>query len=160
MKKLIFILMFAFGLLPAQTLIEDSEISENSEEFVRVAISYELDHPTEYYRLKCDSPAYARFTGGETAFKQNISRQMKGFLDTGLYTVNGTFELILFIGKNGTLQRFQLKPEVPNGHLLERDVELALKNMNPSWTPASCNGIPVDSRIRQKINFRTESFDL
>lgn len=160
MKKLIFILMFAFGLVPAQTLMEDSEISENSEEFVRVAISYELDYPTEYYRLKCGSPVYARFTGGEGAFKENISKQMKGFLDTGLYTVNGTFELILYIGKNGSLQRFQLKPEVPNGHLLERDLELALRNMNSSWTPASCNGMPVDSRIRQKINFRTDSFDL
>lgn len=158
--RLIFILLFTGAFVQAQTLIEDSEISENSEEFVRVAISYELDHPTEYYRLKCGSPVYARFTGGESAFKQNISKQMKGFLDTGLYTVNGTFELILFIGKNGSLQRFQLKPEVTNRHLLERDVELALRKMNPSWTPATCNGIPVDSRIRQKINFRTDSFDL
>src|SRR5690606_17297448 len=160
MKKLIFILMFAFGLVPAQTLIEDSEISENSEEFVRVAISYDLINPTEFYRLKCESPAYAAFTGGENAFKEGITKSLKSFLDAGLYTVNGTFELILYIGKNGSLQRFQLKPEVPNGHLLERDLELALRNLNPSWTPASCNGMPVDSRIRQKINFRTDSFDL
>lgn len=160
MKKLIFILMFAFGLVPAQTLIEDSEISENSEEFVRVAISHDLINPTEFYRLKCESPAYAAFTGGENAFKEGITKSLKSFLDAGLYTVNGTFELIFFVGKSGELQRFQLKPEVQNGHLLLRDLELALRNMNPTWTPATCNGVPVDSRIRQKVNFRTDSFDL
>jgi hypothetical protein len=160
MKNLVLISLFVVGFMPAQTLIEDSEISENAEEFGRIAVAYDLDHPTEFYRLKCENPSYAQFSGGESAFKESLFKNMNSYLDTGIYSVNGTFEVHFFVSKTGELQRFMLKPEVPNSNLLYRDLELALRKMNPKWTPGSCNGTPVDSKLRQKVNFRTESFDI
>ena len=160
MKNFLILLLFSATLLQAQYLVEDNDISENTTEAGKIAISYDMNNPLEFYRLKCDNAVYSQFPGGENGFKQTLLKNMRSYLDTGFYSVNGTFELIINISKNGNLQRLELKPEVPNSNLLYRDIELALRKMNPKFTPATCNGSPVDSKLRQKINFRTESFDL
>jgi hypothetical protein len=160
MKKIFLFLVFAFTFSNAQYLVEDNDISENSKELGKQSISYDLNNPLEFYRLKCENVVYAQFPGGENAFKQKLFLNMKSLLDTGLYSVNGTFELVITLDKSGKTQSFQLNPEVPNSNLLKRDLETALRKMNPKFTPASCNGTPIDSKLRQKINFRTENFDL
>lgn len=160
MKNFLIFLLFSATLLQAQYLVEDNDISENTTEAGKIAISYDMNNPLEFYRLKCDNAVYSQFHGGENGFKQTLLKNMRSYLDTGFYSVNGTFELIINISKNGNLQSMELKPEVPNSNLLYRDIELALRKMNPKFTPATCNGSPVDSKLRQKINFRTESFDL
>jgi len=160
MKKIFLLLIFSFTFSNAQYSIEENDVTENTNEIGKQAIFYELNNPTEFYRLKCENPIYAQFPGGENAFRQALFKNMQSYLDTGVYFANGTFELLIFINKSGNLQSFQLKPEVPNSNLLYRDLETALRKMNPKWIPASCNGIPVDSKLRQKINFRTESFDI
>ena len=154
------LLLFSATFVQAQYLVEDNDISENTTEAGKIAISYDMNNPLEFYRLKCDNAVYSQFPGGENGFKQTLLKNMRSYLDTGFYSVNGTFELIINISKNGNLQRLELKPEVPNSNLLYRDIELALRKMNPKFTPATCNVSPVDSKLRQKINFRTESFDL
>jgi hypothetical protein len=160
MKKIFLFLVFSFKFSNAQYLVEDNDISENSKELGKQSISYDLNNPLEFYRLKCENVVYAQFPGGENAFKQKLFLNMKSLLDTGLYSVNGTFELVITLDKSGKTQSFQLNPEVPNSNLLKRDLETALRKMNPKFTPASCNGTPIDSKLRQKINFRTENFDL
>ena len=160
MKKIFLFLVFAFTFSNAQYLVEDNDISENSKELGKQSISYDLNNPLEFYRLKCENVVYAQFPGGENAFKQKLFLNMKTLLDTGFYSVNGTFELVISLDKSGKMQSFQLSPEVPNSNLLKRDLESALRKMNPKFTPASCNGVPTDSKLRQKINFRTENFDL
>jgi hypothetical protein len=160
MKKIFLFLVFAFTFSNAQYLVEDNDISENSKELGKQSIPYDLNNPLEFYRLKCENVVYAQFPGGENAFKQKLFLNMKSLLDTGLYSVNGTFELVITLDKSGKTQSFQLNPEVPNSNLLKRDLETALRKMNPKFTPASCNGTPIDSKLRQKINFRTENFDL
>lgn len=161
MKNLILILLFMGSFLAkSQYLIEDNDITENSREMVKQSIALDLNNPLEFYRLKCENPLYAQFSGGENSFKQALSKNIQNDLNSGLYSVNGTFELHLNINKSGNLQSFKLLPEVLNSNLLYRDVEIALRRMNPKFKPANCNGIPVESKLRQKINFRTDSFDL
>ena len=160
MKKLLLFFLFAFTFSSAQYLVEDNDITENRKEVGRLNISYDLNNPLESYRLKCDNPIYAQFPGGENSFKDSLFKNMKGYVDGGTYSVNGTFELLIYLNKDGNLERFQLKPEVPNSKLLYHDLEMALKKMNPKWIRATCNGVPIESRLRQKINFRTENFDI
>lgn len=160
MKKIFLFLIFAFTFSNAQYLIEDNDISESTKELGKQTVSYDLNNPLEFYRLKCDNVVYAQFPGGENAFKQKLFLNMKSDLDNSFYSVNGTFEIIISLNKMGNLQSFQLRPEVPNGNLLRRDLESALRKMNPKFTPATCNGMPIESKIRQKINFRTENFDI
>ena len=160
MKNLVFLFVFAFTFAHAQYVVEDNDITENSREMVKQTIALDLNNPLEFYRLKCENPLYAQFSGGENSFKQALSKNIQNDLNSGLYSVNGTFELQLNINKSGNLQSFKLLPEVPNSNLLYRDVEIALRRMNPKFKPATCNGIPVESKLRLKINFRTDSFDL
>ncbi len=160
MKNLVFLFVFAFTFAHAQYVVEDNDITENSREMVKQTIALDLNNPLEFYRLKCENPLYAQFSGGENSFKQALSKNIQNDLNSGLYSVNGTFELHLNINKSGNLQSFKLLPEVLNSNLLYRDVEIALRRMNPKFKPATCNGVPVESKLRLKINFRTDSFDL
>ncbi len=160
MKKLLVLFMFCCSFLNAQYLVEETDISDNTSELAKLSIYYDLNNPMEFYRLKCENAVYAQFPGGENAFKQTLFNNLQSYLDTSLYSVNGTFELILFVNKAGNLQSFQLKPEVPNSNLLYRDLELALRRMNPKWIPAKCGGAATDSKLRQKLNFRTEASDI
>ena len=160
MKNLVFLFVFAFTFAHAQYVVEDNDITENSREMVKQTIALDLNNPLEFYRLKCENPEYAQFPGGENSFKQVLCKNIQNDLNSGLYSVNGTFELHLNINKSGNLQSFKLLPEVLNSNLLYRDVEIALRRMNPKFKPATCNGIPVESKLRLKINFRTDSFDL
>ncbi|AYO56681.1 hypothetical protein CO230_00120 [Chryseobacterium sp. 6424] len=160
MKKLLLSLLFSCSFLQAQYLIDDNDITENNKEVGRVAIAYDFSNPMEFYRLKCENPTYAQYPRGENGFKDTLLLNMKGYLDTALYSVNGTFELHFTVDKTGRIKNFELKPEVPNGHLLRRDIELTLRQMNVKWNPATCNGMPIESRVRQKINFITEVFDI
>lgn len=160
MKNLVFLFVFAFTFAHAQYVVEDNDITENVREVVKQTIALDLNNPLEFYRLKCENPLYAQFSGGENSFKQALSKNIQNDLNSGLYSVNGTFELHLNINKSGNLQSFKLLPEVLNSNLLYRDVEIALRRMNPKFKPATCNGIPVESKLRLKINFRTDSFDL
>lgn len=160
MKKLFLFFLFSLTFSHAQDLIDDNDVTENRKEVGNQNVSFNVDHPLEYYRLKCDNPVYAQFSEGETIFKDTLYKNISGYIDGNSYSVNGTFEMIIYLTKDGNLERFQLKPEVPNSKWLYRDLELALKKMNPKWIPASCDGIPIESRLRQKINFRTETFDI
>ena len=160
MKNLVFLFVFAFTFAHAQYVVEDNDITENVREVVKQTIALDLNNPLEFYRLKCENPLYAQFSGGENSFKQALLKNIQNELNSGLYSVNGTFELHLNINKSGNLQSFKLLPEVQNSNLLYRDVELAMRKMNPKFKPATCNGVPVESKLRQKINFRTDSFDL
>ena len=147
MKNLVFLFVFAFTFAHAQYVVEDNDITENSREMVKQTIALDLNNPLEFYRLKCENPLYAQFSGGENSFKQALSKNIQNDLNSGLYSVNGTFELQLNINKSGNLQSFKLLPEVPNSNLLYRDVEIALRRMNPKFKPATCNGIPVEPQF-------------
>lgn len=160
MKKIFLVLILICAFSNAQNVIEDNDITENNVMIVKQTVAYDLKNPTEFYRLKCGNPTYAQFSGGEEAFKTDLGVNIKSFLNSGLYSVNGTFEVILSISKTGNLQNVLLKPEVPNSHLLQRDIELAIRKLNLKFIPAKCDDTAIDSRLRQKINFHTDAFDI
>ena len=154
---LIFILLATT--LKSQWLVEDFDVTENAAELGRVQIIAELNDPVEFYRLKCENPVYAQFSGGESALRDAVADMLHSFLSHDLYAVNGAFQLILTIGSDGQLQHMQLKPEIKNGEMLYRDLSLLFHRLKPNWLPATCDGNTVSSRIRMKINLRTEFFD-
>lgn len=161
MKNLALILLFMGSFLAkSQYLIEDNDVTENSNEFGEAQVSFDLNNPLEFYRLKCENANYAQFPGGENAFKQVLFNAMKSTVNQGNYSVNGTFEFVLNINKNGNLQKFTLKPEVPNSDVLNSDLSFMFGQMKYKWKPATCNGVETDSKLRIRVNFRTENFDL
>ncbi len=145
--------------LRAQWLAEDFDVTENAVEFGRVQIFSELEEPVEFYRLKCIDPVYAQFPGGESALREQVAQNLRSYLSHDLYSVNGTFRFIFEIDNTGNLQKFTLDPEIKNGDVLYRDLNMMFLKMKPKWQAAMCNGTAVSSKIRLKVNFRTEFFD-
>ena len=92
---------FSFGFVSAQYLVEDNDITENSKEFGRADISLDMNNPLEFYRLKCANATYAQYIGGENGFKDKLFKNLKASLSNNLYSVNGTFDFIFYIDKEG-----------------------------------------------------------
>lgn len=144
----------------AQYVIDDNDITENSFESGRSVITFDLGSPVEYYRLKCENPVYPQFSGGESGFKQELLKALKSSVNHGHYAVNGTFDFILNIDKNGNFQKLTLKPDVQNSEVLYSDLNLMFQRMKAVWEPAKCSGLPVDSRLRMRVNFSTDNVEM
>lgn len=161
MKTLYFLALLCIsGLSSAQYLIEDNDVTENVNELGRSEISFDLNQPLEFYRLKCSQATYAQFPGGENAFKEELYKTMSSTVASRHYSVNGTFEFVLNLSQDGKLKNFQLKPEVENSELLYQDLNFMFLRMQKKWIPATCDNLPVESKLRLRVNFRTDNYDI
>lgn len=163
MKKLFFLLIFSCGLFHAQDVEEMQEgffFSETSKNFFRV----DIKKPFDYYKVSScsDDAAFVRaqFPGGDAEFNRELFRYISAYVDREIYVVNGPFFLHVSINKDGKITNVDITPKVENSGMFIRDLKYAFGKIKKTWSPATCNGIPVDSRIRIKLNFNTESADL
>lgn len=157
--KYLFLLLFGVTFCNAQYLVEDSEVVLDNE-MGKSRIGFDLKNPLEFYRLKCDKPSYAQFPGGENEFKNQIFEGMMAYLDHSAYSVNGSFDFIFEINKEGSLKKFTLLPEVNNSDMLYRDLNFIVRRMKGNWQPATCSGTAVDSKMRLRVNFSSQNYDL
>lgn len=160
MKK-IFLFFVMFSVLSnAQYLVEDFDDNQSTtNEVTGVQIEFDMSNHLEHLRLKCSNSTYAEFPGGETAFKKVLFKNMMAYLTNDMYAVNGTFTFLFEIGKDGKVKSFSLLPKVTNGDILFEDINFAVKKINETWKPGTCDGIPVESKVRLKVNFKTENYD-
>ena len=162
MKKLLLLLVFGIQLLQAQDIEESQEgyfFSENTKNFFRV----EITKPYSVYRVaSCEDAKFqrAQFDGGDAAFSRELFRYISAYVDKEIYVINGPFFLHLNIGKDGKLTDLEVTPKVENSEMFLRDLKFAVKKIRKNWDPAKCNNMPVDSRLRIKLNFITESADI
>ena len=64
------------------------------------------------------------------------------------------------IDKQGKVTGLNVIPKVENSEGFLRDLKFAVRKIKKNWTPSKCNDVPVDSKIRIKLNFVTESIDV
>lgn len=163
MKKIFFLLIFAsffsFG-QEAEDLQEGYFFSESTKNFFRV----DIKKPYDYYKVSScadDLPFIrAQFEGGDATFNRELFRYISAYVDKEIYVVNGTFYLHIDIDKEGKVSGLDITPKVENSDGFLRDLKFAVKKIKKNWTPSKCNNVPVDSRIRIKLNFVTESVDV
>lgn len=163
MKKMFFLLLFCAGLFPAQDLEDLQEgfvFSETSKNFFRV----EIARPFDYYKVAgCSDQSQfirAQFPGGDAAFNRELHRYIAAYIDRDLYVVNGPFYLHVDINTAGKVTGLNITPKVENASSFLRDLRFAFNQIKTRWTPSMCDGVPVNSRIRIKLNFETETTDL
>lgn len=163
MKKLLFLMIFASVFFHAQEIEDLQEgffFSETSKNFFRV----DIKKPFDYYKVtSCDENSKfvrAQFEGGDAAFNRELFRYISAYIDKEVYVVNGTFFLRLSIDKEGKMTNLDVTPKVKNSEMFLRDLKFAVRKIKKTWTPSKCNAIPVDSKIRIKLNFVTESADV
>ena len=163
MKRLLFLLIFGSVFFQAQDIEDLQEgffFSETSKNFFRV----DIKKPYDYYKvLSCSDDAQfvrAQFEGGDATFNRELFRYISAYVDREIYFVNGTFFLNIDIDKEGKVTKLDIKPKVENSEGFLKDLKFAVRKIKKTWTPSKCNNVPVDSRIRIKLNFVTESIDV
>ena len=163
MKRLFFLLIFASVFSFAQEVEDMQEgyfFSETSKNFFRV----DIKKPYDYYQLNsCSDDSQfrrAQFEGGDAAFNRELFKYISAYVDREIYVVNGTFYINVEIDKSGKMKGLDIIPKVENSDGFSRDLKFAIKKIKKNWTPSKCNNIPVDSKIRIKMNFVTESVDV
>ncbi len=162
MKKILFLFIFSSFFLHAQEIEDLQEgyfFSENSKNFFRV----DIKKPYDYYKVaSCNDDSQfvrAQFEGGDSAFNRELFKYISAYIDKEIYVVNGTFFLNMDIDSAGKVTHLEMTPKVENSEMFLRDLIYAVKKIKKDWVPSKCNNVPVDSRIRIKMNFVTESAD-
>lgn len=163
MKRLFFLMIFATVFFQAQEIEDLQEgyfFSESSKNFFRV----DIKKPYDYYKVTscADDSQFVRaqFEGGDAAFNRELFRYISAYVDREIYVVNGTFFLQMDIDKQGKVTGLNVIPKVENSEGFLRDLKFAVRKIKKNWTPSKCNDVPVDSKIRIKLNFVTESIDV
>ena len=163
MKRLFFLLIFGSVFFQAQDLEDLQEgffFSETSKNFFRV----DIKKPYDYYKVtSCSEDSQfirAQFEGGDASFNRELFRYISAYVDKEVYVVNGTFFLHMDIDKQGKVTNLDITPKVENSEGFLRDLKFAIKKIKKNWTPSKCNNVPVDSKIRIRLNFVTESADV
>jgi hypothetical protein len=145
--------------LKAQSDVEDNDNDQSQLNYSQTTVAFSLAPNVEVFKLKCEQPTYPEFSLGPKSFKLLFEEKVLNVADNGRYAVNGPFTFTFNVDKNGKMQNFEMKPMVSNAKFLYQDLKTAFKRLKGDWKPATCDGQPVDSKIRLKVNFRTDSFD-
>ncbi|MBN9311560.1 MAG: hypothetical protein BGO40_04300 [Chryseobacterium sp. 39-10] len=162
MKRLFLISLFFSTFFSAQEIEDLQEgyfYSEGSKSFFRV----DIKKPFDYYKVaNCSDNSNfvrAQFEGGDAHFSRELFKYISSYVDKEVYVVNGDFFLHFDVDTVGNISNIEVTPKVANSEFFTKDLALALRKIKKTWTPSKCDGIPVNSKIRIKLNFVTEITD-
>jgi len=107
-------------------------------------------YPDENFKAKTRSTNPAKFPGGMAALQKLISDSLKYPQEAKERALEGTVYVTFTIDATGEVSR----PEVSEGvHYLLNEEAVRFVSAMPVWSPASKNGIPVDSSFIMPITF-------
>ncbi|MBB4807049.1 hypothetical protein HNP38_002353 [Chryseobacterium defluvii] len=136
---------------------DDSFIIENNKNLLKINIQ----EPFLQVAVKnCNDFKPAGFEGGAASYKAILTKYMYTYLNSDFYTLNGEFTFTLTIDATGKVTDIEGSPEVLNSEVFFDDMQYVVRRIKKSWTPAMCNGQPVKSEMKLKMNFSSLSADL
>ncbi|MBD8083223.1 hypothetical protein [Chryseobacterium caseinilyticum] len=162
MKSTFFIVAFVFSnlLFAQQYDLEDQEsnviISETNKNILKIAIN----DPLQVAVKNCKDFKAANVSGGVTAYTETLRRYMFNYLNSEFYVLNGDFTFTLTVNEKGKITKIEGSPKVDNSEVFFDDMKYIMRRIKNTWTPATCNGKPVSSEIKIKMNFNSVATDL
>ncbi|MBO6200448.1 MAG: hypothetical protein J6N74_02365 [Chryseobacterium sp.] len=116
------------------------------------------------YQIKdntCDRAKFQslRYPGGSDTYIKELKEKLQQNVNWNSYVVNGLFFVKLDITKDGVLSKLEAGPKVDKSEPFLNDLKEAAKKVNKTWTPAKCNGTPIDSKAILKIDFSSMTYD-
>ena len=116
------------------------------------------------YQIKdssCDPAQFKslRYPGGSDAYIKALKEKLMENVNWKTYVINGLFFVKMDVTKDGVMSRIEAGPKVANSEAFLADLKEAARKVNKTWTPAKCNGTPVDSQAILKIDFSSMSYD-
>lgn len=160
MKTLTFLLaLITANLTYSQVLDErdDSFMMENNKNLLKI----DIKEPFMQVAVKgCSDFKPASFEGGAAAYKEILRKYMYTFLNSDFYTLTGEFTFTLTIDAMGKVVDIAGDPKVLNSEVFFDDMQYVVRRIKTNWTPAMCNGKPVKSEMKLKMNFSSLSSDM
>lgn len=161
MKAIMFLsALLISGFASAQFDVEDRDddfITENNRSILKI----DIKEPLLQVALKnCNDFKAASFEGGIPAYKETLRKYMYVYLNTDFYVLNGEFTFTLTVDKNGKVTEIEGSPKVANSRVFFDDMKYIVRRIKKSWIPATCNGKPVTSQIKIKMNLSTIATDV
>ncbi|MXS71270.1 energy transducer TonB [Chryseobacterium binzhouense] len=160
MKTLTFLLaLITANLTYSQVLDErdDSFMMENNKNLLKI----DIKEPFMQVAIKgCSDFKPASFEGGAAAYKEILRKYMYTFLNSDFYTLTGDFTFTLTIDAMGKVIDIAGDPKVLNSEIFFDDMQYVVRRIKTNWTPAMCNGEPVKSEMKLKMNFSSLSSDM
>lgn len=135
---------------------DDSFINENNRNILKI----DIKEPFMQVAVKCNDFKPASYEGGVTAYKNILNRYMYAYLNSDFYALTGDFTFTLALNASGKVVDVTGSPKVANSSVFFDDMQYVVRRIKKNWTPASCNGQPVPSQIKVKINFSSVSVDM
>ncbi|WP_379967268.1 hypothetical protein [Epilithonimonas sp. UC225_85] len=116
------------------------------------------------YQIKdntCDPAKFKslKYPGGSAAYIKELKEKLQENVNWNTYVVNGLFFVKMDITKDGVLSKLEAGPKVEKSETFLNDLKEAAKKVNKTWTPAKCNGNPIDSKAILKIDFSSMTYD-
>ncbi|MET3037872.1 hypothetical protein ABXT08_17380 [Chryseobacterium sp. NRRL B-14859] len=155
------LLFFAFSIVNfswAQDLEDrdDSFIVENNKNLFKI----DIKEPFLQVAVKCNEFKPASFLGGAAAYKEMLNKYMYTYLNADFYTLSGDFTFTLTIDATGKVVDIAGSPKVLNSEVFFDDMQYVVRRIKKNWTPATCEGKPVKSEMKLKMNFSSLSIDM
>ncbi|PIF43990.1 hypothetical protein CLU96_0916 [Chryseobacterium sp. 52] len=136
---------------------DDNPITENNKNLLKI----DIKEPLLQIAVKnCTDFKPAAFEGGVTVYKETLKKFMYDYLNSDFYVLNGNFTFTLTIDKSGKVTNIEGTPKVANSAYFFDDMKYVVRRIKKIWTPASCNGQPVTSQIKLKMNLSSITTDL
>ena len=160
MKTIFTILtLFLVHFASAQTDLEDRDdsfILENNKNIQKI----EIEKPFYQIPVKCENFTPASFNGGADAYGSVLKKNMYTFLNTNYYTLNGVFTFTLTIDQSGKVTTIGGAPKIHGSDVFFDDMKYVVRRIQENWNPAQCDGKPVTSQMKIKIDFSSTIADM
>lgn len=112
-------------------------------------------YPDENFKRSNRTTAAAKFPGGTPALQQLVADSLLYPQEAKDRKIEGTVYVTFLIDSEGDVRQ----PEISEGvHYLLDDEALRFVSKMPGWTPATRNGLPVDSSFIMPITFDLRAF--
>lgn len=145
-----------FSLAQDQEERDDSFIRESNKNLLKI----DIKEPFMQVAVKCNDFKSAAFEGGVAAYKDILNKYMYAYLNSDFYALTGNFIFTLVLDDKGKVTDVKGAPKVQNSEVFFDDMQYIVRRIKRNWIPASCNGKPVASQIKVKMNFSSMSADI
>lgn len=136
---------------------DDNPMTENNKNLLKI----DIKEPLLQIAVKnCNDFKPAAFEGGVAVYKDTLQKFMYDYLNSDFYVLNGDFTFTLTVNKTGKVTNIEGSPKVSNSAYFFDDMKYVVRRIKKNWIPASCNGQPVSSQIKLKMNFSSITTDL
>ncbi|MDQ0783675.1 energy transducer TonB [Chryseobacterium sp. W4I1] len=157
---ILFITMLVANFTFAQQDIEergDNNIAEVNKNLLKIDIKQPL---LQVAVKNCNDFKPAGFEGGVLVYKETLRKFMLDYLNSDFYVLNGDFTFTITIDQTGKVTDIEGSPKVANSSYFFDDMKYVVRRIKKDWIPASCNGHPVTSQVKIKMNISSISTDL